>query len=74
MVPFVLYFIPIKPGYSISSIIILRSTEEAVRGGHYGPGLELPTERGLITDFHAQIEHFPAFLAISRRKEAVIMK
>ena len=25
--------------------IILRSTEEAVLGGHYGPGLQLPTER-----------------------------
>ena len=24
---------------------ILRSTEEAVRGGYYGPGLQLPTER-----------------------------
>ena len=27
-------------------LIILRSTEEAVRGGYYGPGLQLPTERG----------------------------
>ena len=26
-----------------------------------------------ITDFHAQIEQFPAFLAIFRRKEALIM-
>ena len=25
--------------------IILRSTEEAVRGAYYGPGLQLPTER-----------------------------
>ena len=25
--------------------IILRSTEEAVRGGYYGPCLQLPTER-----------------------------
>ena len=24
---------------------ILRSTEEAVRGAYYGPGLQLPTER-----------------------------
>ena len=24
---------------------ILRSTEEAVQGGYYGPGLQLPTER-----------------------------
>ena len=25
--------------------IILRSTEEAVQGAYYGPGLQLPTER-----------------------------
>ena len=27
-----------------------------------------------ITDIHAKIEQFPAFLAIFRRKEAIIMK
>ena len=28
-----------------ASCTILRSTEEAVRGAYYGPGLQLPTER-----------------------------